>query len=180
MGSKDISLIGKVVANTFGVLVLVLLTFFLYIWISSENHLIKYDGTPCQDNIFKLKKPMKEVIGNDSTSNVAFYRITDHILQDIEEDYVTVRDTGIIYPKDSKFKVLGYYSAYLTGPLSGLAATGGSAYLVKSLENKKVLWIIGFDFDIAQCNVCDSFEGKQYGIPKNFKELNITKTEILH
>ena len=180
MVSKAISLIGKVFVSTFGVLVILLSTFFLYIWISSENHLIKYDGTPCQDNIFKLKKPMKKVIGNESTINVAFYRITDHILQDIEEDYVTVVDTGIRYPKDSEFKMIGYYSAYLTGPLSGLAATGGSAYLVKSLKDKEVFWIISFDFDMAQCNVCDSFKGAKYGIPKNFKELNITKTEIFH
>ena len=168
----------KVLMSTFGIFVLLLSIFFLYIWISSKNHLIKYDGTPCQNSTFQLKKPMKKVIGNQSTINEAFYRITNHILQDTEEDWVTVVDTGIRYPKDSKFKVLGYYSAYLTGPLSGLSATGGSAYLVKSLKDKEVFWINNFDFDIVECNVCDSFKGTKYGVPRNFKELNITRTEI--
>ena len=177
---KFIFLIGKIFIAVLSLLVVLLLAFFLYIWISSENHLIQYDRTPCQHHLFRLDKPMKVVIGSDSTINPAFYRLTDHILQDVEEDYTTVRDTGVRYLEASPFKVLGYYSAYLTGPLSGLAATGGSGYLVRSLEDKKIFWIMSSDFDVEACNVCDSFEGKRYSLPNDFHELNITKTEIFH
>ena len=180
MGRKFIFLIGKIFIAVLSLLVVLLLAFFLYIWISSENHLIQYDGTPCQHHLFRLDKPMKEVIGSDSTMNPAFYRLTDHILQDVEEDYSTVRDTGIRYIGVTQFRVIGYYSAYLTGPLSGISATGGSAYLIKSLKDKKIFWIMSSDFDIEECNVCDSFEGKRYSVPNDFKELNITKTEIFH
>ncbi len=170
--------LGKIFGMLSATFIFLFLGFLAYVWLASEDHLIKYDGTPCQNKIIKLSKPMKKGICVSSTMNVAFYRVTNNILQDIEEDYVTVNYTGKRYPRDSEFKVLGYYRAYLTGPMSGLAATGGSSYLVKSIQSKELFWIMGFDFDAEQCNVCDSFEGKGYGLPKNFKESNITKTEI--
>ena len=170
--------LGKVFGILSGTFIFLFLGFLAYVWFASEDHLIKYDGTPCQNKIIKLRKPMKKGICVSSTMNVAFYRVTNNILQDIEEDYVTVNYTGKRYPKDSEFEVLGYYKAYMTGPLSGLAATGGSSYLVKSIQSKELFWIMGFDFDAEQCNVCDSFEGKGYSLPKNFEESNIRKTEI--
>jgi len=148
------------------------------LYFASKDHLIKYEGTPCQNKIIKLSKPMKKGVCISSTINDAFYRITTNILQDMEEDYVTVKYTGRIYPKDSEFEILGYYRAYMTGPLSGFSSTGGSAYLVRSMQSKELFWIIGFDFDIGQCNVCDSFKGKGFSLPKKLEESNITEIEI--
>lgn len=170
--------LGKIFGVLSAIFFFLFFGFLAYIWLASEDHLIKYDGTPCQNKIIKLSKPMKKGICVSSTINVAFYRITTNILQDIEEDYVTVEYTGESYPENSEFKILGYYKAYMTGPLSGLGSTGGSSYLLKSIQSKELFWIIGFDFDAEQCNVCDSFEGKGYSLPKKLEESNITKTEI--
>ncbi len=170
--------LGKIFGILSAGFIFLFLGFLAYVWLASEDHLIKYDGTPCQNKIIKLSKPMKKGICVSSTMNVAFYRVTTNILQDIEEDYVTVKYTGERYPKDSEFEILGYYRAYSTGPMSGLGSTGGSSYLVKSMKSKELFWIIGFDFNAEQCNVCDSFKGKGYSLPKKLEESNITKTEI--
>ena len=171
--------LGKIFGVLSAIFFLIFLGFLTYVWIASDNHLVQYNGTYCQNKIIKLSKPMKEGIANESTINVAFYHITNSILQDIDEDWVTVRYTNITYSKGSKFKILGYYRAYKTGPLSSLGGNGGGAYLLESIENKELFWIIGFDFNVKECNVCDSFEGNGTSVPKNFRELNITKTEIL-
>lgn len=170
--------LGKIFGILSATFIFLFLGFLTYVWLASEDHLIKYDGTPCQNKIIKLSKPMKKGICVSSTINDAFYRVTNNILQDPKKDYVTVKYTGERYPKDSEFEILGYYRAYSTGPMSGLGSTGGSSYLVKSIQSKELFWIIGFDFDAEQCNVCDSFKGKGYGLPKNFEESNIIKTEI--
>ena len=170
--------LGKVLSTLSAIFFLFFFGFIAYVSISSDNHLIQYDGTPCQNKVINLSKAMKKGIGNESTINTAFYRITNFILQDINEDWVTITDTNQRYSKGSEFKILGYYRAYRTGPLSGLGGNGGSAYLVESLEDKALSWIISFDFNVQKCNVCDSFEGNGTSVPANFKELNITKTEI--
>ena len=172
------SALGKVFGVLSAIFFSLFFAFLAYVWVASENHLVQYDGTPCQNKIMKLNKSMKSGIGNESTINPAFYYITHFILQDINEDWVTIADTHQRYSKGSELKIRGYYKAYKTGPLSSLGGNGGGAYLVESIEDKKLFWIISFDFSVQECNVCDSFEGNGTSVSSNFKELNITETEI--
>ena len=127
--------LGKIFGVLSAIFFFLFFGFLAYVWIASDNHLIQYNGTSCQNKVIKLSKPMKEGIANESTINIAFYYITNSILQDIDEDWVTVRYTNNKYSKGSKFKILGYYRAYRTGPLSGLGSNGGGAYLLESIEN---------------------------------------------
>lgn len=152
--------------------------FIIYVEIYSDKHLIRYDGTPCQNKIIKLSKPMKQGIAKESTFHTSFHSVTNFILQDIDEDWVTITETNQRYYQDSKFKILNYYRAYTTYPISGVGGNVSSGYLVKSMETQELSWILSSDFNVQECNICDSFEGNGTSVPHNFRELNITETEI--
>ncbi len=172
------SALGKVLGVLSAIFAFLFFGFLAYVWIGSDNHLIRYDGTPCQNKVIKLSKPMKKGIGSESTINTAFYHITNFILQDIHDDWVTITDTNKRYSEDSEFKILGYYKAYATGPLSGLGGNGTSGYLVESMKNQELSWILSSEFNVQECNVCDRYEGNGTSVPNNFKELNITEIEV--
>jgi len=172
------AVLGKVFGVLSGIFFFLFFGFLAYVWIGSDTHLIRYDGTSCQNKVIKLSKPMKKGIGSESTINTAFYHITNFILQDIHDDWVTITDTNQRYSVGNEFKILGYYKAYSTGPLSGLGGNGTSGYLVESTKNKELSWILSSDFNVQECNVCDSYEGNGTSVPNNFRELNITENEI--
>lgn len=161
-----------------GIFFSLFLFFILYVEFNTSSSLVKYDGIPCQNKIFVLNQPMTKVIGGSSTMDEDYYQITKNILQDPNESYVTVKKTGYIYPKGSKFKVNGYYVAYESGPMSGLGGGPVPEYLIQSLENNDTLWISYFSFDTANCNISTSINDEHFDIHEHLADGNITKKTI--
>ncbi|MDM5272163.1 hypothetical protein PGH07_08220 [Sulfurovum sp. zt1-1] len=160
------------------ILVILFILFLVSIEFRTSSHLEKYDGIPCQNKIFFLQKPMRKVIGGNSTMNEGYYYITKNILQDVDEDYVTAQKTDIVFSKGSEFRVEGYYVAYNSGPLSGLGGGPVPEYLVKNIKSNEKFWISYFSFDCNSCNVTTNFDGEHFDVFEHLPNNKITKMEI--
>jgi len=160
------------------IFMIIFVSFLIYITINTKSNLIKYDGIPCQNKIFTIKKPMEKVIGGDSTMRKGYYHISKNLLQDIHEDYVTVKKTGKIFPQGSKFKIISYYVSFDTGPLSGLGGGPVPNYLVQSLETGEYFWISYFEFDTNTCNISNDINDTNFDITEHKFDKNIIETTI--
>lgn len=82
------------------------------------------------------------------------------------------------YPKDTLFKVIGYYVAYdtTTIPLPG----GGRVpeYLVLSIEDKEIFWIPYYIFDIDTCSINYNRTAKTFNADYYYHDINFTKEEL--
>jgi len=170
--------LGKTLGILKSVFMIIFISFLAYIQFNTNANLIQYDGVPCQNTIFSLGKPMEQVIGGESTMRKGYYHITKNLLQDINEDYQTVKRTGQIYPEESRFKVISYYVAFDSGPLSGLGGGPTPKYLLQSLDTSDYMWIAYFKFDSKLCQISNNVNDTNFDIAKHEFDLNITKTTI--
>jgi len=104
--------------------------------------------------------------------------ITTNLLQDINHDYQTVKKTGQIYPQGSQFRVISYYVAFDSGPLSGLGGGPTPEYLIQSLNTDDYMWIAYFRFDSKLCQISNDIDDTNFDISEHEFDTNITKTVI--
>ena len=157
---------------------IILIALFFYFQFGTKSHLVKYDGIPCQGKIFSLDKPMERVIGGESTTKKGYYYITKNLLEYTNSDYLTVTKTGEIYTSGSKFKVISYYNAFDSGPLSELGGGGTPHYLVRSLDSGHFFWIAYFEFDAKDCKISDSIDAYHFDVKEHIFDKNISETII--
>jgi hypothetical protein len=172
----------KIFFRTLGILkmlfLFIFISFLIYIEKNTKSHLVKYDGIPCQNNTFSIDNTMRRVIGGESTMRKGYYHITQNILHDINDDYQTVKKTNDVYQTGSQFKVISYYVAFDSGPLSSLGGGPVPEYLVQSLIDKQYFWVSYFDFDSKLCKVTNDHNATHFDISESRYDKNISKTII--
>ena len=116
-------------------------------WNGTYLELYKYHDYPCEYKTFTTKEKMALLTHHDGMLPQSAYYLTHNSLtaykKELERDYYN----QISYiPKDTKFRVIGFYLPIARG--SGL----GQYYLVETLDdNKTKAWIGQFNFNTEKC-----------------------------
>lgn len=155
-------------ANQIGMMVIIpiitVIVVFIYAGVDESLNpnykLFKYSGYPCENKIFTTTDKTALVAHNKSFMHEAAYFITRNTLEDYK-DYLNNRHwteyiEKNIYPKGSKFKVIGFYWPY-----------GNIRYfLIQDVEdNKTIAWVSHNEFDAKECHV--NFYSQQRDLIQN-------------
>ena len=144
-----------------------------------SHHLYKYGEYPCKNRVFQHQSKTAWVHLGDSYMNGEFFYITRDTFEDysnlVENPHHTKYRIKKVYPKDSKFKIIGYYAG-VTQPCWSRC---GQAYLVESVKDNNIAWIANYALDSKECKLVEGnpFRDNKHGFSINGYSLGNNKEE---
>lgn len=149
------------------------LSTFIVIWLfqscQPEKKIFLHKDTPCVGKIFI---PGKETILLQKQTPLALsiydlevyekYIKEEEIHWKLANNHITVYRKEIkIYPKESSFEILGFYTQTFESFENSSAL---SYYLIRSLDDNKTIWLYASDFNSTKCNIelSSSFSSYSY------------------
>ncbi len=164
-------------ANNMKLTFYIILSAILFSLIGCESHhLYKYGEYPCKNKVFQHQSKLAWVHLGDSYMNDEFFYITRDTFEDysnlVKNPHHTEYRIKKVYPKYSKFKIIGYYAG-VTKPCWSRC---GQAYLVESIKDNNIAWISNYALDSKECKLVEGnpfrnnkqvFSVDGYGLGKN-------------